>query len=382
MIETSNRTPGGSNRVVIPVIKSDADQVHTILTGDLIKILEDKEYKLTISTDDIEYDVPSADINISKVATKLGLAEDNLMGLEVSVEIEKQSESKKNKIVVDAESDGYTVVYDPVRFSVKAKATDRNGKDRTVEIDQFSNFVERRVALPNDTDITTAITGMIYMEDGTFNHVPTKVVEENGVNYACISSMTNSDYILISNPVEVETVTGHWSENAVNGLASRLIIEDTDHFNADALITRADFITYLVKGLGLYRSGSAHDMVFTDMTIDNADALTVAKSYGIVSGYLDGSVHPDTEITREEAIVLLENAVNAVGIFENRVDSYPLFTDESEVSEWAKPAIKHMTGLNIINGISKGILNPKGKLTYGQAATVIEKLLQKASLID
>lgn len=49
-------------------------------------------------------------------------------------------------------------------------------------------------------------------------------------------------------------------------------------------MTRGDLIAYSVKGV-------AHDAVFSDMTITNADILTQAKAYKFVKGYGDGSIN-------------------------------------------------------------------------------------------
>mgnify|MGYP001189101021 FL=1 len=95
--------------------------------------------------------------------------------------------------------------------------------------------------------------------------MPTEVYEKDGKWYARINSLTNSTYSVIWNPVTVNSVENHWVKDTVNGLASRLIINNPETFAPDKAITRADFAGYIVRALGLYRTGFESENRFKDV---------------------------------------------------------------------------------------------------------------------
>ena len=137
-----------------------------------------------------------------------------------------------------------------------------------MEINTFSNYVERVMELPAGVDPSKITTGIAFNSDGTYSHVPTLVFQKDGKWYAKLHSLTNSNYSVIWNPITVESVANHWSKNAVNDLASRLIIFNADTFAPDKAITRADFAEYTVRALGIYREGSNHANKFSDVKAD------------------------------------------------------------------------------------------------------------------
>src|SRR5690606_2596782 len=87
---------------------------------------------------------------------------------------------------------GITVVVPPIHFTIEIEYA-----GQTMEVNRFSAYVERRIAIPDGTDpgrITTAVT---VEPDGTLRPVPTKIERVDGKWYAVIRSMTNSLYALV-----------------------------------------------------------------------------------------------------------------------------------------------------------------------------------------
>jgi uncharacterized repeat protein (TIGR02543 family) len=381
--QTQNPEQATENVVVVPVANHTASKVNANLTGDIIKNMENNQFKLTVQTNNVDYILPAKEVQISNVAKSLAVNEADLKDITISVTIDKLEGTASDTIIKEAADQSLQVVFPPVAFKVEATATTSTGEKRTVEISKFSGYVERRIALPEGIDPTKITTGVVYNEDGTFSHIPTRVVLIDGIYYAELSSVTNSSYSVVYHPVEVSSVDGHWSEEAVDNMASRLVIIDTENFSPDAAITRGEFIDYIVRAMGLYRNGAADMSLYPDMSPAYADSVTIAKTYGIANGYEDGTIRDTATLTREEAMVMLAQALDAFSML-NASDEMDAnaFTDEALVSTWASADAARIVNAAIMNGVGNQQLDPKGQYTCAQAAATIENMLMRVELIN
>ena len=53
------------------------------------------------------------------------------------------------------------------------------------------------------------------------------------------------------------------------------------------------------------------------------------------------------------------------------------FTDDSEISEWAKSGVRLAAANGFINGMEDGSFQPKSTATRAQAAAVISRVIEK-----
>lgn len=380
--EINNNTD--ENTIEIPVAAKDAKNIKNILTGDIVKKMEDNEFTLAVNTDKIDYIIPAKEVGIEKVASTLGVTAESLKDIEVSVEIQDIDESIAKEITEKAKAGGYDIVFPPVEFKVVAKTTTKDNETKETEVSRFSSYVKRVMEVPEGVDPSKITTGIVYNPDGTFSHIPTSVFEKDGKWYARLNSLTNSDYSVIWNPIKVVAVENHWSKKAVNDMASRLVIDNPTTFMPDENITRGEFAEYITKALGLYRTGVAKEDKFTDVSITNnlADAIEIATEYGIINGYPDGTFKPEAQITREEAMVMYARAMDIAGLKEIdniRIESY---TDKEVVADWAYDYVRKTIGAGVFNGRTNDIIAPKGTFSYAEAATAIRNLLTASGLIN
>ncbi|SHF11487.1 S-layer homology domain-containing protein, partial [Anaerotignum propionicum] len=377
-------TTGTGNVIQIPVADTKSEVAKVELTGDIVKKLEENTFDVSVKRDNVEYIIPAEEFTISKVAENLGLKEKNLSDIKVEVKISKLDEKAVERYNEVAKANGAELVFPPVEFEIVAKTTNTDGRTKEQSINKFSNYVERVMEIPAGVDPSKITTGIVFNTDGTYSHVPTEVYQKDGKWYARLNSLTNSDYSVIWNPVTVKSVENHWAKDAVNDMASRLVIFNPEEFEPNKAITRADFAEYIVRALGLYREGLTHDNNFKDIS-DSGErtlAILIANEYGIVSGYSDGTFRGDNRITREEAMAMYQRAMkitNLVGSNENRYQNY---TDYSEVSDWAKTNVKNVLSAHVFNGTSETKISPKASLTYAEAAQAIRNLLVESKLIS
>jgi len=381
-LEAQLAKAGDKPVIVIPASTADADKVSTLLTGAAVKAMENKQAVLEVQTPVGNYKLPAAQIVIDRVAQQLG-SQVNLQDIVVHVDIAR-SRSEKVKLVENAAETGmFSIVAPPIDYMVTATS---GGK--TVEVDKFSSYVEREILLPDGMDLSRITTAIVVDADGETHHVPTYVTIRDGKYYAVVSSLTNSTYALIWHPMTFADMDGHWAKDAVNEMASRMVVTGVDHtrYNPNAAITRSEFAAIVVRALGLSDSGATNAFRDVKPGAWYTGAVAQAYEYGIVQGYKDGTFRPDQTITREEAIVMIARVMQWTGLSANVDDmdastALSAFADGSKVSGWSKQAMLEALSLDLIRGSGAGLL-PESPITRAETATIVERLMVKSKLID
>ena len=380
-VEEKLNSDAKEKSVVIPV-NTGADVVVGQLNGQTIKNMETKDAVLEIKTDNVSYVLPAAQINIDKVSDKLG-KQVELKDIKVQVTVAEPSQDTVKIVQDNANKNKYQVVIKPVEF----KITCTSGS-KTVEVSKFNGYVERLVAVPDGIDPAKITTGIVLNENGTFSHVPTKIVVIDGKYYAKINSLTNSTYSVIWNPVTFKDVQNHWAKEDVDDMTSRLVMDgvNKDKFMPDQKATRAEFTDAVIRALGLKRSG-AGKKIFTDVGGKHKyyDSVTIAYEYGILKGDGKGKCNPDVYITRQEAMTILSRAMLVA-----KMDVTPSneeikkflsgYKDGGEVSSWATTAVVVCIRDGIVEGYDKE-LGVQENITRAQTAAFVRRMLIKAGLI-
>ncbi|WP_165972067.1 S-layer homology domain-containing protein [Paenibacillus piri] len=371
---------GDRPMIVIPVSAS-ADKVTVILAGDAVKALENKQATLDIRTTNGSYKLPAAEIRIDSFSKQLGeylKLSDIIVGIDIA-----KSDSAKVKLMENAAEKGrFTIVARPVDFTVAASYS-----GKTVYADKFNSYVKREIPLPDGADPSKMTTAVVLEAEGITRHAPTYVTLRDGKYYAVIHSLTNSTYSLIWHPMTFADVEGHWAKLAVNDMASRMVVNgvDENRYQPDGDITRAEFAAIIVRALGLADSGKTAG--FTDVKSSDwyVGAVAKAQEYGIIEGYEDQTFRPMKTISRQEAMVMIAQAMKLAGLETNISSSstdaiLSKFTDSSAVHAWAKQAAAAVVSIGLVNGSDAGLL-PASNITRAETAAIVQRLLEKAFTI-
>ena len=362
LTEKISTAPAGSDVAVTVNNSKPAATVEIVLKN--VEDMAQKDMTLSVQTGGVSYNLPTGAVDTAAVLKALGATDSTKVPVSVTIE-------KAEAVSVS----GATVIGTPTSFTVTASF---GGK--TTEVVRFDQYVPRviEVTAEQAAKLTTAI---VKETNGGIRHVPTVVYTQNSKWFAKINSRTNSTYALISNPQSFADAEGKWYEAAVNEMAGRKILNGSADgaFNGETGVTRAGFAAIIVRALGLPADGKAD---FTD--VNSADwcygAVGTAVEYGIVSGYSDGSFKPNKNITRLEAMVMLQRAAKLTG-WSGASGSLDGFTDSASVGAWAQDAARFSVGSGLIMG-SNGKLAPNENISRAQTAVVVLRLLQKAGLVD
>jgi len=166
--------------------------------------------------------------------------------------------------------------------------------------------------------------------------------------------------------VSLNDIADHWAEAYINQMAA---IGATGgypdgSFKPNANISRAEFVTMLVKAFGLeMKTGK----VFDDTANSWAkEYVATACANGITGGYSDSLFGTEDSITREQMAVMLVKAAHL-----SSTGTGKTFSDDAIISSWAKEAVNIVTAHQIMTGYADGTFGSQNFATRAEAVTVI-----------
>jgi hypothetical protein len=141
-------------------------------------------------------------------------------------------------------------------------------------------------------------------------------------------------------------------------------------------VTRAELAVWLARSLGLR---PAPGSPFPDVPDGAEEAPYIQALYqaGWIRGYGDGTFRGDRPITRAEAAVLLAGITGRPAAPRQAA----VFADVDE-TDWFSGAVGTLAGMNVVSGKAPGIFAPSDKLTRGEAAALVFRLLFEPDRIE
>ncbi|GJM73773.1 hypothetical protein HMSSN036_59890 [Paenibacillus macerans] len=178
----------------------------------------------------------------------------------------------------------------------------------------------------------------------------------------------------------------HWAKADIDELTSKFVVSprksDSNAFEPDQNITRAEFAEYIAKALGL-GTDIKEAQVYPDVKLDTRGGyIGAASKAGIITGYPDGKFRPDQYITREEMALMMVRALN-YGKYEPTLNGTPAqaltkFKDASKIRY--QEAVAKTVRAGVIQGVTTNTFQPQGNATRSQATVMIKRVLDKLNL--
>jgi hypothetical protein len=170
-----------------------------------------------------------------------------------------------------------------------------------------------------------------------------------------------------------------WAKKSIEVLASKGILKGTSEkeYDPQTNITRADFLYYLVRTLGVDAKVEGN---FDDISNDAYyyREISTAKKLGITGGAGNNKFIPDESITRQDMMVLTERALRMFKKLEVQGSASELdeFSDKSLVADYAVDGVTSIVKEGLILGIGDKI-NPLGNTTRAEAAVFLYRIYNK-----
>jgi len=174
-----------------------------------------------------------------------------------------------------------------------------------------------------------------------------------------------------------------WARHAIEALAAKGIVQgvSASAYAPSASITRADFVTLLVRTLELQpleTGASAAEGAFADVAADRYyyDAVSAAYALGIVEG--DGArFYPSQTITRQEMIVMMARALQALDRLPDEAGpTRTAFADREQIAPYAERSVELLVKAGLILG-ADGRLHPLAPLTRAEAAVLLHRIYEQ-----
>ena len=168
-----------------------------------------------------------------------------------------------------------------------------------------------------------------------------------------------------------------WAKRQIEVLASKGIIKGTgnNNYSPENNMIRADFITLLVRTLELKAEFKDN---FDDVKEPDYyyEPVGIAKRLGIVEeGLENNKLNPESDITREEMMVMMDKALRVKGLITGKSDRLVLerFKDKAQISVDVIDSVAALVGKGLIKGANDKI-NLKDTATRAEVATVIYRM--------
>ncbi|BFT69130.1 S-layer homology domain-containing protein [Paenibacillus sp. P36] len=284
------------------------------------------------------------------------------------------------KVTVAKISDAASLPVDPSSKLISDVFEIKKDKDGA-----FSKAIE--ITLPYDkskVDLEKSDVSLYWFNETTKAWVQLDNIVVDKVKGTVTGSVTHfTKFAVISNPkqetkpesgnINLTDIKGHWAESNILELVKAGSINGYEDgtFKPENRITRAEFVSIIVKYLKLNEQGSSTK--FGDVANHWAkNAIATAAAQGIITGYTDTTFGPDDFITREQMAEIMVRAAHL-----DKVAGNTSFSDNAAISEWAQAAVATLTSKGFMNGYEDGTLKPQGLTTRAEASTLILRVLKK-----
>ena len=181
-------------------------------------------------------------------------------------------------------------------------------------------------------------------------------------------------------------ITNHANKTAIEELAARGIITgyNATSFGPNDTMTRAQFATIVVRGLGLPLTATNN---FNDVKAGSwyDSYVGTAYSYGIVNGRTATTFDPEGTITRQEAAAMVARAAKLCGM-DTELETYEIlnvlaqFGDYISIGEWARESMAFCYGEDILDQNDLDI-EPKRAILRCEIAQMLYNMLDSAKLL-
>ena len=163
-----------------------------------------------------------------------------------------------------------------------------------------------------------------------------------------------------------------WAENAINELSRRGVVSGIGDrlFDPKGNVTREAFVKMLITALEMDESGLQSNYSDIVKGAWYESYVASASKRNIVSGIDENTFGVGMDITRQDVAVMIAKAIE----LGDAVDEF-VFSDDDNISEYAKKSVYKLYSAGIISGMEDKSFMPKGSCTRAEAAVIIYNMI-------
>ncbi|MGF9696832.1 S-layer homology domain-containing protein [Paenibacillus sp. MABNR03] len=354
-------TSAGGGKVVISLEdKQEPDgQFDVYLPAEAVKKAKTSGLSIVISMSALEVTIPAASI-----PQQWGVADQLLLRMTTFMN------DDMNQLLSDRLSESQH--YSRTEIGQSLRMFMLQGENET-EVTVFGSpvMLERTLTAEQQKQVQSEYAGVYLLG---------KEIEYKGGRFGSGTVTFEADhpglYAILEYHKQFKDMKDSWAERYVNTLVAKHLIQgmDNENYGPALQVSRGDFITLIMRAAGL--SSSEETVGYADVSADAyyAPAVAEATKLGIVQG--SGNLfRPKDSISREEAAVILMRASGVLFDDQQADIVKSSFSDQSQVSSWAKEAVEHVNGLGLMTGKAHLRFDPKSKVTRAEMAKIVYMLI-------
>lgn len=173
-------------------------------------------------------------------------------------------------------------------------------------------------------------------------------------------------------------IKNHWAEKEIKEWMSNNLINGYPDgtFKPNKNITRAEFMSLVNKAFGYTKTSN---ITYLDVPSNSwyAEVVAIAKGAGYIGGYPDGTMKPNSPITRQEASTII---MKIKGLSED-VKGISKFKDEDSIPNWSKGAIGAVASDGIMGGYPDGTFKAESPIKRAEAVVALNNALDTQETI-
>lgn len=168
----------------------------------------------------------------------------------------------------------------------------------------------------------------------------------------------------------------HWARGSIYYLAENGIISGMSEniFAPDGTTTVYQYIKLVVCSSAIVDEDAV--LSYTDITSDHWAYIYAAsaEAAGALDIYKGDAIDGDREITREEMAYIAYKVLSFRG-FDIASQNHQTFSDDADISDYAKDAVYSLRRNGIISGSGNNMFNPKKTTSRAEASQIIYNML-------
>ncbi len=270
-------------------------------------------------------------------------------------------------------------------ISVSFVAVDPAGKESSIRVDEaalFLRFDPDKVGNPEHVNLYKL---------GSVIFVSGKVVGDKVV--ATIPEFVSGRFIALEHSRAFDDVVeGYWGKKDIELMASKYVIKGMTKtsFEPETPITRAEFVTMVVRSLGLGEQ-KPEKPTFSDVRVSDWHYGYVEAAYkaGLAKGDegKGGRFRPDDTISREEMAALMIRAMQVFGKAARELSQEEVarilesFDDGADISQWARHEAAQAVSQELIKGRGAGTFAPRATGKRAEAATLMSRWMKHVGIL-
>ncbi|NOV04461.1 5'-nucleotidase C-terminal domain-containing protein [Paenibacillus planticolens] len=150
---------------------------------------------------------------------------------------------------------------------------------------------------------------------------------------------------------------------------------DSDYRGANPA-TRAEVVTMVNRAAKLKSADSA-SATFTDLATWQKQAVANAVAAKLISGFADGTFHPDAAVTRQELAELIVKVVTGGQLPSVNENVLNYFKDSASIAKESRPYVAYAVISGIFTPTLDGNFNPTAAVTRDEVAKALKPILFK-----